>query len=89
MAEHGLDIAQIAGTGRGGRVTKKDVEVYLGGGAAPAAAAPAPAAPAAAPAPAAPAAPAVQAPTGATPTAPRAPAAGDEIDRADVERSAR
>ena len=32
VAEHGLDIAQIAGTGRGGRVTKQDVEVYLGGG---------------------------------------------------------
>ena len=41
VAEHGLDIAQIPGTGRGGRVTKRDVEVFLGGGAAPAAAAPA------------------------------------------------
>ena len=78
VAEHGLDIAQIPGTGRGGRVTKRDVEVFLGGGAAPAAPAPAPAAPAAAPAPAAPAAPAVQAPTGSTPSAPSAPAAGDE-----------
>ncbi len=28
-AEHHLDLAQIAGTGRGGRVTKKDVESYL------------------------------------------------------------
>ncbi|MCS7071335.1 MAG: 2-oxo acid dehydrogenase subunit E2, partial [Anaerolinea sp.] len=28
-AEHGLDLAQIAGTGQGGRVTKKDVEAYL------------------------------------------------------------
>ncbi len=28
-AEHGLDLAQIAGTGRDGRVTKKDVEAYL------------------------------------------------------------
>lgn len=28
-AEHNLDLAQIAGTGRGGRVTKKDVEAYL------------------------------------------------------------
>jgi pyruvate dehydrogenase E2 component (dihydrolipoamide acetyltransferase) len=79
VAEHGLDIAKIAGTGRGGRVTKKDVEEHLAGGAAPASApaAAAPAAPAPAPAPA-PAAP-VQAPTGATPTAPRAAAADDEI----------
>lgn len=29
VAEHGLDLAQIEGTGRGGRVTKKDVEQYL------------------------------------------------------------
>jgi 2-oxoglutarate dehydrogenase E2 component (dihydrolipoamide succinyltransferase) len=28
-AEHGLDLGQIAGSGRGGRVTKKDVEVFL------------------------------------------------------------
>ena len=59
VAEHGLDIAAIPGTGRGGRVTKKDVEQHLAGGA------PAPAAPAARRC-AAPAAP-VQAPTGATP----------------------
>ena len=82
VAEHGLDITTIAGTGRGGRVTKKDVEEHLAGG-APAAAAPAPAAPpaavTAAPAPATAAAPAVQPPTGATPTAPRAAAAGDEV----------
>jgi pyruvate dehydrogenase E2 component (dihydrolipoamide acetyltransferase) len=77
VAEHGLDIAQITGTGRGGRVTKKDVEEYLAGGAGSAApaAAPAPAPAAAAPAPAPP----VQAPTGATPTAPRAPAPEDEL----------
>jgi 2-oxoglutarate dehydrogenase E2 component (dihydrolipoamide succinyltransferase) len=28
-AEHQLDLSQIAGTGRGGRVTKQDVEAYL------------------------------------------------------------
>jgi 2-oxoglutarate dehydrogenase E2 component (dihydrolipoamide succinyltransferase) len=28
-AEHNLDLSQIAGTGQGGRVTKKDVEAYL------------------------------------------------------------
>jgi pyruvate dehydrogenase E2 component (dihydrolipoamide acetyltransferase) len=81
VAEHGLDIAQIPGTGRGGRVTKRDVEQFLGGGAAPApAAAPASAvpAPAAAPVPAAPPAPATPpaaAPAGSAPAA--APGAGD------------
>jgi 2-oxoglutarate dehydrogenase E2 component (dihydrolipoamide succinyltransferase) len=29
VAEHGLDLAQIQGSGRGGRVTKKDVEAHL------------------------------------------------------------
>lgn len=29
LAEHGLDIKEIKGTGRDGRVTKKDVEAYL------------------------------------------------------------
>src|SRR4051794_24583941 len=32
-AEHNLDLAQIPGTGRGGRVSKKDVLAYLEGGA--------------------------------------------------------
>ena len=31
-AEHSLDLAQIKGTGAGGRVTKKDVEQYLAAG---------------------------------------------------------
>jgi 2-oxoglutarate dehydrogenase E2 component (dihydrolipoamide succinyltransferase) len=36
LAEHGLDINAIPGTGRGGRVTKKDVQAFVdGGGAAP------------------------------------------------------
>ena len=69
VAEHGLDIAKIPGTGRGGRVTKKDVEQFLGGGAPAPKRRPQPPPAAAAPAPA----PAVQAPTGSTPTAPRAP----------------
>jgi pyruvate dehydrogenase E2 component (dihydrolipoamide acetyltransferase) len=81
LAEHRLDVNQITGSGRGGRVTKKDVEEHLAGGpgaVAPAVApAPAPAAAAAAPAAAAPAP--VQAPTGATPTPPRPAAAGDEV----------
>jgi pyruvate dehydrogenase E2 component (dihydrolipoamide acetyltransferase) len=51
VAEHGLDISAIPGTGTGGRVTKKDVQGFIdSGGAAPAAApAPPPAAPASAP----------------------------------------
>jgi pyruvate/2-oxoglutarate dehydrogenase complex dihydrolipoamide acyltransferase (E2) component len=41
-AEHGIDLARIAGSGLGGRVTKKDVLAYLenGGAAQPAAAEP-------------------------------------------------
>jgi 2-oxoglutarate dehydrogenase E2 component (dihydrolipoamide succinyltransferase) len=88
VAEHGLDVAAIAGTGNGGRVTKRDVEVYLAGGAAPAVSA-APAAPAAPAVPVA-AAPAVAAPApppaapvvaaAPAPAAPApAPAAGDEV----------
>lgn len=89
LAEHGLDIAQISGTGRGGRVTKKDVENFLaaqasgGALAAPSAeptavvtpaAAPVAAPPAAPAAPAAPSAPAVP----AAPVAPPAPAVAAE-----------
>jgi pyruvate dehydrogenase E2 component (dihydrolipoamide acetyltransferase) len=59
-AEHDVDVAQIPGTGRGGRVTKKDILGFIESG-GPAAAAPA--APAEAPAPEAP------------PVAPEAPAA--------------
>jgi pyruvate dehydrogenase E2 component (dihydrolipoyllysine-residue acetyltransferase) len=66
-AEHGVDPSQVPGTGRGGRVTKKDILGFIDSGApeqaapaaepaaapeAPAAAPSAPAAPAAAPAPA-------------------------------------
>lgn len=36
VAEHQLDLAQITGTGRDGRVTKKDVEAYLQARSAPA-----------------------------------------------------
>jgi 2-oxoglutarate dehydrogenase E2 component (dihydrolipoamide succinyltransferase) len=55
-SEHGVDVGQVPGTGRGGRVTKKDILGFIESGApasaAPAAEAPAPAAPAAPPAPA-------------------------------------
>lgn len=60
--EHNLDLSSVAGTGRDGRITRKDVEALIEKGVAPAPAArveaaPVPAAPAAAPAPAAPVAP--------------------------------
>jgi pyruvate dehydrogenase E2 component (dihydrolipoamide acetyltransferase) len=87
LAEHGLDVNQIPGTGRGGRVTKKDVQGFIDSGGAqaqpvihdvPHFAPPAeePAPPAAAPAPAA----APQPPAPAAPAAPPAPAVagGDE-----------
>jgi pyruvate dehydrogenase E2 component (dihydrolipoamide acetyltransferase) len=75
--EHGVDISQIQGTGRGGRVTKKDILgfIELGGGAAAApAAAPPEAPPAPEPAPAAPAPPQPEAPLAPAPAAPPAPA---------------
>jgi pyruvate dehydrogenase E2 component (dihydrolipoamide acetyltransferase) len=69
--EHDVDISQVQGTGRGGRVTKKDILGFIeGGGAAAAPAAAPPEAPPAAPepAPAAPAQPAPEAPPAAPPT---------------------
>jgi pyruvate dehydrogenase E2 component (dihydrolipoamide acetyltransferase) len=56
-SEHGVDPGQVHGTGRGGRVTKKDILEFIEGGgqaAAPAAPVATPAAPAAPPRPAAP-----------------------------------
>ena len=83
-SEHGVDVAQVPGTGRGGRVTKKDILAYVEGGAqaaAPAApAAPPEAPPAPAPAPAVAPAPEPAAPPAPTPApaaaapAPPAPA---------------
>lgn len=75
-AEHGIDIAQVPGTGHAGRVTKQDILDFIARGGAAAAASPegtaAPAAPAAAPAvsQAAPARPATAPPA---PTAAGAP----------------
>src|SRR5438067_5773768 len=58
-AEHGVDVSSVPGTGRGGRVTKKDILSFVESGGQPAAPAappqeeaPAPAAPEPAPAPA-------------------------------------
>jgi pyruvate dehydrogenase E2 component (dihydrolipoamide acetyltransferase) len=74
-SEHGVDPAQVRGTGRGGRVTKKDILNFIESGtdeeAAPPAA-PSPPVPAAAPAPAA-AAPAPPEAPPAPPTAPPTP----------------
>jgi pyruvate dehydrogenase E2 component (dihydrolipoamide acetyltransferase) len=65
-AEHGVDVGQVEGTGRGGRVTKKDIMSFIEGGGARA--------PEAAVAPAeAPAAPAPPEPAPAPETAPPAP----------------
>ena len=69
-AEHGIDPAQVPGTGTGGRVTKKDIQSFIESGPAqaPAPEAPSQPAPAHAPPPAsAPAAPPAQ----AVPQAPR------------------
>ena len=85
VAESGLDVAAITGSGEGGRIRREDVERAIAAGTgqaqAPAAAAPAPAAAAAAPA-AAPAAPAPAA-APATSAAPRAPAASSATDGRD------
>jgi len=72
-SEHGVDPGAVQGTGRGGRVTKKDILDFIdSGAAAQAAAAPAPVAPetpAAPPAPAPPAAPPTAAPPAPAPAA--------------------
>ena len=83
-AEQGVDVSQVAGTGAGGRVTKKDILAYIESGPPPAAAPPAPepaappAEPVAAPqpprAPEPAPAPAAAAPTPAPPAAAPAPA---------------
>jgi len=92
-AEHGVDVSSVPGTGRGGRVTKKDILNFVESGGqaaatAPAAPpqeeaptpAPAPAAPESAPAPA----PAAEAPPKAPPPAPApepvAATAGEQLE---------
>jgi 2-oxoglutarate dehydrogenase E2 component (dihydrolipoamide succinyltransferase) len=74
-AEHGVDPASVAGTGTGGRVTKKDILAFIESGAAAPAPAPAEPAPAAVAAPAAPTPPAEPTPAAAAPAAPAAPPA--------------
>jgi 2-oxoglutarate dehydrogenase E2 component (dihydrolipoamide succinyltransferase) len=72
-AEHGVDVSQVEGTGRGGRVTKKDIMSFIeSGGAAATPAAPAAPAEPEAPAPAAPTAPPAPAPAQPAASAPAA-----------------
>ncbi|MGI9658398.1 MAG: dihydrolipoamide acetyltransferase family protein, partial [Gaiellaceae bacterium] len=79
-AEHNVDVAGVAGTGRGGRVTKKDILAFVeSGGAAAAAPTPTAAPPAPAPAPAAPPAAAPPAAAPAAPAPPAQPPAGVEL----------
>ena len=52
VAEHSLDVSQISGTGKGGRVTRQDVAAFIDGGGASAPAAAAPAAATSSPVPA-------------------------------------
>jgi 2-oxoglutarate dehydrogenase E2 component (dihydrolipoamide succinyltransferase) len=73
-SEHGVDPSQVQGTGRGGRVTKKDILGFIEAG-GPAQAPPAPAAPAAPAEPAAPPAAAPPAPPQAAPAPSPTPAA--------------
>jgi pyruvate dehydrogenase E2 component (dihydrolipoamide acetyltransferase) len=81
-SEHGVDVGQVQGTGRGGRVTKKDILAFVEAG-PPAQAAPeapvAPPAPAEAPAPPPPPAPAQPA---APPPPPAPPPAAAEPEAA-------
>ena len=70
-SEHGVDVNQVSGTGRGGRVTKKDILAFVELGAQ--APAPAPQEEAPAPAAEAPAPPAEPAPAPAAPAQPLPP----------------
>jgi pyruvate/2-oxoglutarate dehydrogenase complex dihydrolipoamide acyltransferase (E2) component len=77
-SEHGVDVSQVQGTGRGGRVTKKDIMAFVESGApAEAPAAPAepeaPPEPEAAPVPEAAPAPPMEAPAPPKPEAPTPP----------------
>jgi pyruvate dehydrogenase E2 component (dihydrolipoamide acetyltransferase) len=74
-AEHGIDPAQVPGSGSGGRVTKKDIQAFIDSGAAQAAPQPAQETPAPAAAEAAPAPPAAapSPPTAPTPAPAAAP----------------
>jgi pyruvate dehydrogenase E2 component (dihydrolipoamide acetyltransferase) len=77
-SEHGVDVSQVEGTGRGGRVTKKDILGFIESQPAPKPAAPAPEeAPAPTPTEAAP--PRAAAPPAPTPT-PTPTGAGEQVE---------
>jgi pyruvate dehydrogenase E2 component (dihydrolipoamide acetyltransferase) len=89
-AEHGVDVNRVPGTGRGGRVTKKDILAFVESGASTEAreepeAVAAPPAPAAAPAEVTPVAPAPAAPQ-AAPAAPAPVAEGETFEPATAMR---
>ena len=79
--EHGVDLALVAGTGHGGRVTRDDVMKFVESGGASAKAPAAPAAPAAQPAPSAP-------PAQSAPSAPSPVAQGDSLKQPSPMRKA-
>ena len=93
--EHAVDLAEVEGSGKDGRITRKDIESFIsrrGPQAAPApaaaaapAAAPAPAAatPVSAPAPTSPPPPSAQAPAAAAPAADVPTMAGDRVEDLD------
>ncbi len=76
--EHGVDLAEVVGTGHAGRVTKQDILGFIEGGEAPAEAEP-PSPPAAGTAPAAPSITPPAAPAGAPAAGPSAAAAPPAI----------
>ena len=93
-AENGIDLAQVAGTGTGGRVTKHDVLAFVAAGpkvappAAPAPVAPAPVAPApVAPAPVAPAQVAAPAAPTAAPAAASTPGLEERMPVSHIRRA--
>jgi pyruvate dehydrogenase E2 component (dihydrolipoamide acetyltransferase) len=78
-SEHNVDVSQVQGTGRAGRVTKKDILAYVASGAEAPEAREAPAPPAEAPAPSEPEAPpAAPPPPAPTPVTEAAPAPAPE-----------
>jgi 2-oxoglutarate dehydrogenase E2 component (dihydrolipoamide succinyltransferase) len=79
-AEHGVDPGQVQGSGRSGRVTKKDILAFVEDGGTAQAPPQAPAAPAAPPAPAAPAPQATAAPPPAPAPAPAAAQVGESLE---------
>jgi pyruvate dehydrogenase E2 component (dihydrolipoamide acetyltransferase) len=80
-SEHGIDPAQVPGTGSGGRVTKKDIQAFIEAGGQQQAA-PAQTVPTQAPAPQAPPPPTAPPATAAAPSSqePQAPGSGETLE---------